>query len=91
LFIIGLALIPTIVIICGVGFCLISGLIKAIVLALSIVFFLIFFLPMTGYYILKAKHLLFVTVVEGTAGRTLAPLLGAATSMMLCACLMFVL
>lgn len=46
---------------------------------------------MTGFYILKAKHLLFVTVVEGTAGHTLAPLLGAAVSMMLSACLMFVL
>jgi hypothetical protein len=51
----------------------------------------IFFFPMMVFYILKAKHLLFVTVVEGTAGRTLAPLLGAAAAMMLCACLMFVL
>jgi hypothetical protein len=57
---------------------------------LSIIYFSIFFFPMTVLYLAKAEHLSFVKVIEGTAGPTLAPLLCAAAAMMLCASLMFV-
>jgi hypothetical protein len=88
--IIGLALIPTILIIYKVGFCLISKLIKITVLVLSICFILILCFLIISLYILEAKHLSFITVIKGTAGLTLSLFISAAIIIMLCVCLIVI-
>jgi hypothetical protein len=87
-----LALGPVILILCGIGFCLISKLIKGTVFVLSVVYLSLFLFAATFLYsfISQAKHLSFISNVDGPACRPLATLLGSAAAMVLCAFIMFI-
>jgi hypothetical protein len=87
-----LALAPVILIICGIGLCLTSKLIKGTVFVLSVVYLSLFLFPATVLYFVtsKAEHLSFINNVDGPACRSLATLLGSAAAMVLCAFFMFI-